>query len=67
MREVLCGEVRASVADAGHLLMTKKDAQLLWGLFAVGATLYFMRNPRCNSGCQTLLAHLLTHELDLLL
>jgi len=47
--------------------MKKKDAQLLWGLFAVGATLYFMRNPRCNRGCQTLLAHLLTHELDLLL
>jgi len=47
--------------------MTKKGARLLWGLFAVGATLYFMRSPRCDRGCQTVLAHLLTHELDLLL
>jgi hypothetical protein len=30
--------------------MTKKDAQLLWGLFAVGATLCLMSSPRCNRG-----------------
>jgi hypothetical protein len=47
--------------------MTRKEAQLLWGLFAVGATLYLMRNPKCDRGCQTLLAHLLTHELGVLL
>ena len=47
--------------------MTKQQLQLFWSLFAVGATLYFMRNPRCDRGCQTVLAHLLTHELDLLL
>jgi hypothetical protein len=47
--------------------MRKKEIQLLWGLFAVGATLYLMRRPQCDRGCQTLLEHLLTHELDLLL
>jgi len=45
----------------------KKEVRLLWGLLAVGATLFLMRNPRCGRGCQTLLAHLLTHELDALL
>jgi hypothetical protein len=44
--------------------MSKKDAQLLWGLFALGATLCLMSSPRCNRGCKTLLAHLLTHELE---
>lgn len=47
--------------------MKEKQAQVLWGLLAIGATLYLMKNPRCDKGCQTLLAHLLTHELDLLL
>jgi hypothetical protein len=44
--------------------MRKNDAQLLWGLLAVGATIYLMSSPRCNRGCETVLAHLLTHELE---
>jgi len=47
--------------------MTKKELQLFWGLLAVGATLYLMRNPRCNRGCKTILQHLLADELNILL
>ena len=47
--------------------MRKRELQLLWGFLAVGVTLQLMRNPRCNRGCQTVLSHLLSHELDLLL
>jgi hypothetical protein len=47
--------------------MTNKQSQMLWGFLAVGATLYLMSSPRCNRGCKTILAHLLTHELEGLL
>ena len=47
--------------------MRKKDAQILGALLAIAATLYLMKKPGCDKGCQTLLTHLLTHELDLLL
>ncbi len=47
--------------------MTKKELQLFWGLLAVGATLYLMRDPRCKRGCQTILKHLLAGELNTLL
>jgi len=47
--------------------MKSSQNQMLWGVLVVGATLYLMSSPRCNRGCKTLLAHLLTHELEGLL
>jgi hypothetical protein len=44
----------------------KSESQFVLGLLAVGATLLLMSNPRCGSGCKTVLQHLLGHELDLL-
>jgi hypothetical protein len=47
--------------------MAKKQLQLFWGLLAVGATIYLMRDPRCKRGCKTILQHLLVDELNTLL
>jgi hypothetical protein len=44
--------------------MTKKQSQLFWGLLAVGATLYLMRDARCKRGCQMILRHLLAGGLN---
>lgn len=43
--------------------MRKSESKFLLGLFAVGATLLLLSNPRCK----TVLQHLLAHELDSLL
>ena len=44
--------------------MRKSESNLLLGLFAIGATLLLMSDPRCGGGCKTFLQHLLGHELD---
>lgn len=44
--------------------MRKSESKFLLGLFAIGATLLLMSNPRCGAGCKTVLQHLLGHELD---
>ena len=47
--------------------MKKSENKFLLGLFAVGATLLLLSNPRCGAGCKTVLQHLLSHELDSML
>ena len=47
--------------------MRKSDRTFILGLLALGATLYLMSQPRCSPGCKTVLEHLLTHELSILL
>jgi hypothetical protein len=39
----------------------------LFLVLAIAGTAYLMTRPRCNAGCRTVLEHLLTHELDLLI
>jgi len=46
--------------------MKERDRALLLAV-AIAGTLYLMTRPRCNAGCRTILEHLLTHELELLL
>lgn len=46
--------------------MSKKNQQLFIQLLIIGATLYFMSDPRCGAGCQTVLQHLLGHELGII-
>jgi hypothetical protein len=45
--------------------MKERDRVLLLGL-AIAGTMYLMTRPRCNAGCRSVLEHLLTHELQLL-
>lgn len=46
--------------------MSKNNQQLFISLLIIGATLYLMSDPRCGAGCQTVLEHLLSHELGIL-
>jgi hypothetical protein len=46
--------------------MTMKDQQFFINLLIIGAALYLISNPRCGAGCQTLLQHLLSHELSII-
>lgn len=43
--------------------MKKNEGSILLGLLIVGTTLYLMSEPECDSGCETILEHLLKHEL----
>lgn len=47
--------------------MTGRNSNVLLGVLLIGATLYLMSRPNCDQGCKTVLEHLLTHELDVLL
>jgi hypothetical protein len=46
--------------------MKKSNSMFLLGLLTIGATLYLMTDPRCKTGCKTVLQHLLSHELSAL-
>ena len=46
-------------------MLNRKPNLILW-LVATGATLYLLSRPQCNRGCQTVLQHVLAHELDML-
>jgi len=35
----------------------------LWNVGVILACLWLMSKPNCNAGCQTVLGHLLDHEL----
>ena len=46
--------------------MRQSDRAFLLVLLAVAGTLYLVSQPRCTAGCRTVLEHLLTDELQLL-
>lgn len=46
--------------------MLKSNRNWILWLVATGFTLYVLSRPQCKRGCQTVLQHLLMHELDML-